>query len=475
MHVTEPQRDIPMHAEVDVLVAGAGVAGCAAALAAARTGAHTMLIERNGTLGGVATAGLMANIGNKYCDRQGRPVICGIPREVIERLVARGGASAGWSASREVPGCVIDSEMMRLVLAEMLHEAGVRVLTNSFAARPIMDDKRVVGAFVETKIGRRAVLAGTVIDCTGEADLADQAGCPMWWHEGSASLEFKMVGVDLQAFVDHFAAYPESFPVGSDYVAGFPEFQRNFTERGILFFPHGGGRKWSLFQDAIAASQFKPAWGDLWNLDAFGLYALRGWDWIIVNSNFWTVSTLCPEAMAGATRQCQEACYYVADFCRRHVPGFADGYVVQMASDLGIRVSRGIRGRATLHGDHLHSATPTQFEDTVGLMPAVSRFEESGNFVADHACEIPFGVMVPERVEGLLVASGKSVSTEGPGLLRGMSTCMVLGQGAGTAAALAADYGVPVSELDVQRLQAELVAQGVMVSEQARRAELGLE
>jgi hypothetical protein len=472
MHVTELQREIPVYTQTDVLVAGAGVAGCAAALAAARMGARTMLIERSAFLGGVATAGLMANIGNKFYDRQRRPVIFGIPREVIERLVARGGASAGWSESREVPGCVIDSEMMRLVLAEMLHEAGVRVLTNSFVARPIMDGKRVAGAFVETKIGRQAVLAHTVVDCTGEADVAYQAGCPMWWRDGSASLEFKMVGVDLDAFVNHFADDPGSFPVGCDLVAGFPEFQRNFLERGILFFPHGGGRKWNLFQDAIAQGQFEAVRSDLWELDAFGLYALRGWDWIIVNSNFWTVSTLDPEAVAEATRQCQEACYYVADFCQRQVPGFEHGYVAQMANDLGIRTSRGIHGRATLLSDHVHSPVPTHFEDSVGLLPAVSRFEESGHFVADHACEIPFGVMVPHDAEGLLVASGKSVSTDRRGLIRGMSTCMILGQAAGTAGALAAHHDVTVGELDMERLQVELAKQGVMVSEKVRQAEL---
>ena len=92
--IRESEREIGVLREVDGVVAGAGVAGCAAAVAAARAGAETMLLERNGVLGGVATAGLMANIGNRYLDRDGRMVIQGIAREVIDRMVARGAASS---------------------------------------------------------------------------------------------------------------------------------------------------------------------------------------------------------------------------------------------------------------------------------------------------------------------------------------------------------------------------------------------
>ncbi|NLG28801.1 MAG: FAD-dependent oxidoreductase, partial [Chloroflexi bacterium] len=123
MYIREPEREIIVLDQVDVLVAGAGVAGCAAAIASARTGAKTMLLERSGALGGVATVGLMANIGNLFMDQQGRSVIDGIAREVVQRLVVRGAASEHWAA-REVPGCVIDSEQLKVLLIEMLREAG---------------------------------------------------------------------------------------------------------------------------------------------------------------------------------------------------------------------------------------------------------------------------------------------------------------------------------------------------------------
>lgn len=109
MTIREPDRQIEIIEEVDVLVAGAGVSGCAAAVAAARSGAKTILLERNGALGGVATLGLMANIGNTYINRDGRIVIHGIAKELVDRMVASGAASEKW-ASREVPGIVVDSE-----------------------------------------------------------------------------------------------------------------------------------------------------------------------------------------------------------------------------------------------------------------------------------------------------------------------------------------------------------------------------
>ncbi|MBM3187227.1 MAG: FAD-dependent oxidoreductase, partial [Chloroflexi bacterium] len=282
--VVEPARQIEVLDSADVIVAGGGVSGCAAALAAARTGARTLLLERNGTLGGVATAGLMANIGNLFMDRDGRMVISGIPREVIDRLVARRAASAAW-ASREVPGIVIDSEQLKIVLIEALQEAGVQVLTHALAARPLMDGQWVRGVYVESKVGRQVVRAKAVVDATGEADLAAQTGCPMRWTEGSASLEFKMGPVDLDALYQQFRRNPSTFPVGMDMVKGFAEFERNWVERGIFFFPHGGGTRWDILQDAVASGEFSTERGILWRLDAAGLYGLRGHGTVIVNSN----------------------------------------------------------------------------------------------------------------------------------------------------------------------------------------------
>ncbi|NLF03020.1 MAG: FAD-dependent oxidoreductase [Anaerolineales bacterium] len=459
MVITEPSRQIEVLDEVDVLVAGAGVSGCAAAVAAARMGARTMLLERNGVLGGVATAGLMANIGNLFLDRDGNVVIRGIAKEVVERMAARGAASPAW-AHREVPGVVIDSEQLKVLLAEMQQEVGVQVLTHTLAARPILEDGCVRGAFIESKTGRHAVLAQAVVDATGEADLAYQAGCPMRTTTGSASVEFKMGGVDLDALVEHFRRQPGTFPVGMDFVKGFAEFERNWIERGILFFPHGGGRKWDIFQKAIERGAFETQRGNLYHLDAAGLYGLRGSGTVVVNSNFWRVDTLDTRAVSRAELECQQACYYVADFFRRAVPGFAHASVVQVANDIGIRASRGIVGQETLRQEQAQSDQPVRLEEAVGRLPARASFEDTGEFLHAHTFDVPYGVLLPRGVENLLVGSGKSVSCDPQGLVRGMAGCMVVGQAAGVAAALAAEARVTPRALDVTRLQHALIEQG---------------
>jgi hypothetical protein len=441
-------------------VAGGGVSGCAAAVASARAGARTLLVERNGVLGGVATAGLMANIGNRFLDRDGRVVVHGIPLEVVERLASRGAASKAWS-SREVPGVVIDPEQLKVLLAEMLQEAGVAVLTHVLAARPVMEGDCVHGVFVESKLGRHAILARNVVDATGEADLAVRTGCPMRWTEGSASVEFRMGRVNLGALYVHFRRRPETFPVGMDMVKGFAEFERNWVERGIFFFPHGGGRRWDIFQEAIARGEFDRERPPLWGLDATGLYGLRDTDTVVVNSNFWRVTTLDPRQVAVAELAAQSAAYYVADFFRRHVPGFADAYVAQVASDIGIRVSRGIVGQATLLEAHTTANSPSRCPDAIGRQPAQASFSDTGEFYHAHSFGIPYGVLLPKGVENLLVGSGKSVSCQPQRLVRGMCGCMIVGQAAGAAAALAARRGVTPRALDIADLQRLLRGQGV--------------
>jgi len=473
MFVRETAREIPVLDQIDVLVAGGGVSGSVAAISAARTGAKTCLVERNGVLGGVATAGLMANIGNLFLDGRGRQVIRGIPAEVVQRMVDRGAASADW-ACREVPGIVIDSEQLKVLLGEMAVESGVTVLTHTWAARPIMEDSTVLGAFVEGKTGRQAILARVLVDATGEADLAAQTGCSMRWSDGSASLEFKMANVDLDALYRHFARHPETFPVGRDMVKGFAEFERNWVERGIFFFPHGGGKAWDIVQRAIKEGRFQAKNDILYDLDAVGLYGLRGQDTCIVNSNFWRVTTLDPIQVSRAELASQRVCNDVAAFMRENVPGFDHSYIVEIANDLGIRVSRGIEGRATLTGSDASSREPVHRDDVIGCVPCRCSFESSGRFFRDHTFDIPMGVMLPKGTQGLLVASGKSVSAVPQGLVRGMSNCMLLGQAAGVAASVAARQGTSVSSVDIREVQRELLSQGAFLGTSDRLRHLGL-
>ena len=162
--VAEPRREIPVAAECDVLVAGGGPAGFGAALAARRTGAETLLIERNGVLGGASTAVLM-NAWN--CPAEG---MTGVAKEVTDTLLVNGDAYAGPLVNFD-PEALLDLEM------ELLLEAGARLLLYTWVAEPLMEAGRVRGVIIQSKSGRQAVLAKTVVDTTGDADLAYAAGC----------------------------------------------------------------------------------------------------------------------------------------------------------------------------------------------------------------------------------------------------------------------------------------------------------
>ena len=469
--VHEAARNIPVLAEADVLVAGAGVAGCAAAVSAARAGARTLVVERNGCLGGVATATYMGNIGNLMVTSKGTRVVRGFAADLIGRMVEQGGASPHW-AHPDVPGCVIDCERMKLVLIQMLEQAGIETLTHAVAARPIVEDGAVRGVFIESKSGRQAILAKAVVDATGEADLAFRAGAETDWSDGTASTLFKIGNVDLDRFVDFAIQDPEGFPAPRDWLRDAETFAVNWRERGILFFPHGGAGQWRWFRELGGLQE--PI-GPAYRINAFGLYAPAGTDTVVVNSNFYRIEDLDIRNLSRFELHSQQMCYHVGEYMIKHVPGFENGHIVSMGVDLGVRISRRIVGRATFTNEHLHR--PEEFvhaDDVIGCGPTVKTEWSEGTIRGKTTCDIPFGVTVPTGPANLLVASGKSVSSNPGGVLRSMPDCMMCGQATGTASAIAVARGVASADVPIRELQAELVRQGVYLGDDARLKSLGL-
>lgn len=476
--IVENARSTEILDEVDVLVAGGGMAGAFAAIAAARAGASTILVEREGVLGGVATATLMSSIGNMILSGEGEPVVKGIAWELIQKLVRYGAVSPDWMSS-DVPGITLDSEWLKVVLAEMALDSGVKVLTHAYVTEPIMDGNVACGAIIESKAGRQAILAKVTIDCTGDADLAVAAGAPYGaMKDGNASLLFKLGRVDLDRLHRHFRKHPDSFPDMCDSTRDFAQFERAWLDHGIWFFPHWGGKKWDIFQNAIKSGEFVAEAGVVKHMDVCGMYAVRGTDSVVINSNYVDIDGTCFDAADLGLKELklQKSCYYVADFMKRHVPGFGDSILSQIGHAMGIRCSRWILGESSVkrsdvdNNDGMSVIRP----DAVGCLPCRDHAGHTGSWYRNYTFDIPLGCMMPKKVENLLVASGKSVFTEPAGIIRGMSYCMVFGQGAGVAAAVAARKGKTVRDVSIREIQHVLLEQGVNLGDDAMLRKRGL-
>ncbi len=465
--IVEQKRRTPVAEEAEVVVAGGGISGVAAAVASARSRVRTLLIERNGLLGGVATAGLMASMGNKFFV-DGKLVIRGIALEILERLAEKGGTSKGWR-SPLTPKIPFDPEIFSLVLLEMVQEANVRLCLHVMAVETVMSEDCLKGIIIESKSGREAVLSGVVVDATGDADIAARAGAPVNYDPpGSNSLEFRMGNVDLQKTYEYFRKEPERYPPDVDAPRTFKEFERNWLENGFFYYPHGGGwRKGSniavLVEKAIEKGEFSKEIGMISGLDAFGMDGTEWNNTVIINSNFSRIDDLNVREASKTEAEARRACFYVAEFLRKYVPGFKDAYIISTAPNLGVRYTRWIEAGYTLSTEVVKAGT--RFNSVIGV--ASSGFPGK-------PYEIPYRCMVPKKVENLLVASGKSVSTSPRGLLRGMTTCIILGQAAGVAAALSSKEGTTPSRLDVKLLQRGLLGQDVYLGDEGRLGELGL-
>ncbi len=494
---------------VDVLVVGGGMGGCAAAIAAARAGAKTLLVERSGFLGGIAASSMISNIYNHYITRDERLVMRGIGIELAKRLVDRNAGTPEWMYHDG--RLVHDPEQLKLVFDEMLSEAGVEVLLNTAAYAPIMSGDTVTGAHVDTAAGRFAIQAAVTVDTSGECDIIWEAGAPVRKAAGLATLTFKMANVNLEALYLHFKAHPETFPIGIDAMKNFKEFEDVWLNRHVLYFPHSGGEDWDIFQNAIRSGEFKKEIGSIFGMDSACIIGMKGMGTAVINSQFWRIVSIDPRQVTPAEFEAYQMCYYVADFMIKHVPGFENAYVAQISDEIAIRVSRGIVGEETFDKDErtvrdiIESNDPTAngtdieyrilrsvkadpryvksdkqdegniyTDDVIACRPIQKNFKLTGEFVSQYTVDIPYGIMLPLGVENVLSASGKGVSAVPQTMLRYQSASMALGQAAGVAAALASQTATTVRKLPIRTLQQALIRQNVYLGGPDRLRELGL-
>ena len=364
LEYAEPARSIPVATSSDVLVVGGGAAGIAAATAAAREGADTVLLERYGSLGGMATGGLIILLLT-LDDGCGNVAVAGLCEEIVQRLNARGAAyhpprhELGASDERVVdhyrrwglvwgrpPHAVRYSvaycpEELRFVANDMLVEAGVRMLFHSWVAAPIVEDGRVTGVITESKAGRRAHRASVVIDASGDGDVFAAAGQEFDMRPVTPWLWFRMGNV---------AAPDEAIEHGKG-----------------KFFTTLGGR----FFRTIGEGRTLMPWGISDVVDR-------------------RIDATSPEDLTFAEVECRRRVMEVVDRLRAEEPAFADAYLTDIAWQLGIYESRRLRGRYVLGADDAGVA----FEDAIAF---------TGHWVQNGTTfEIPYRCLLPPVLEGLL-------------------------------------------------------------------------
>jgi len=471
-YIVEEPRTTPVLDSVDVVVVGGGSAGVAAALGAARAGAKTTLIERMGYLGGVASAGLMTSMTNFLFTGDERQVVKGVCEEVLERLEARGATSPHWR-SRAVPQIPFEQQAFRIVLGDMVRDAGVEILLETWVTDVIQEDDAVRGVITESKGGRQAVLCKMAVDATGDADLAAFAGAPCRdTPPDSGSLLFLMSHVDLDATCDYFEDHPEEWQQYSDRMTPLQDFIDNWRTRDIFHLPHGGGRNMKLVIDAIARGDYISEKGLCRDLDIFGVFAYRGTDQVLINSCNFRIDHLDPRVHSQAELEARSIIPTIAGFLRTNLPGFEGAIVCDSAATIGVRFTRWIDAGFDLTAQD--TAQGSRFPDVIGVTAASDRHPRGGVIHPPRSVDLPYRILLPQGVENLLVVSGKSVSTDPRGLIRGQVHCYLLGQGGGVAAAVAAGAGETARRVNITHVQKALLAQNVYLGGQARLAELGV-
>ena len=451
--------------EVDVVVCGGGTAGSIAAVAAARSGASTLLVDQHGQIGGMASTG-MSFLG--VSDASGRRALGGIGAELFARLGEIGAAFDDRPDKQVGSVTVADPWALQQTLLSMMIGAEVKFLLHSFCADALVQGRRAREIVVANKAGLEMIPARAIVDATGDGDVAARAGARfVLGRDSNSAMQpvtriFRVSGVDVGAMFAYLREHPEEMDLpqawdGAAYTA------EDLGAKSIVMdaFP-------TLVAEARAAGELSAP------RDRIGIETGPTPGVVTINATrVHGIDGTDPDSLSRAEVETQRQMFEAFNFLRRRVPGFAEGRLQSAAYQVGVRETRHILGDYVLTlADVLEGrdfpdtvargAYPVDLHDLHSGAEVLGSAVQGGGVtlrVIQHAYGIPLRSLVPADVEGIVVA-GRAISAthEAAGSARGQAVCMATGHAAGVIAALSARAGSVPGRLDVRDIQAELQA-----------------
>lgn len=447
--ILEPARELKVRARVDILVVGGGPTGIMAAQAASGAGHKVMLIESRGFLGGNLTTGLPI-LG--FLGRKGNPIIKGLPQQFIDRLAAQGAATDHRACPLHVSLTIIDPEKSKSLALQIMEECSVEVLMYVFCSGVVKEGDDVKGVIIESKAGREVILAKTVIDCTGDGDVAFRAGatCEKGGEDGGLqppTLMFCMKGVDVKRLRESIADHPELYDMDT--------IPNEFFRKDAPFITVGLR---GCIQKARAEGIEIPVERTIM---ITGLQKDEMW---INMSRVSGVDSTKPESYTFGEITARKQNEQIVKYLKKYVPGYENAWMEKVAPFMGIRESRRVIGQYVLTDEDILSCR--KFEDSIAVASyPVDIHHSTGGDCSLYWCEdcydIPYRCLLPVGLSGLLVA-GRCASTthEAMASTRVMSTCMAMGEAAGKAAQIAVSDKIAPAQIDVRKLRAALKEEG---------------
>ena len=436
----EASRETPIIAETEVLILGGGPAGMSAAIAAARHGAQTLLVEKYGFLGGTFSAALVCSFCGLHSLQDGEPIqlVHGIVDEFLNRLDYYGGLNKPRVVLNQTASQSFDVAALKIVADEIALKAGVRLLLHSYAVGVIRQENHIVGLIVENKDGRGIIRADTFIDCSGDGDICHFSDVPALDMVEGETTQYPTMIFRVHQVDDHLALSKGKPTFNQLLVEANNSGNWNFPRTtGVLFPQHHQG-EWRMNVTQVQLEDGSAP-------DATDAEQLT---WAEIEGR----------------RQ-------VADmfrFLKEKVPGFSNSYLLELPAQVGIRQSRNFMGKYILQEEEVIRGSEVSFPIGISTWPIENhvRGKIAWKLLEKSHYNIPLGCLVLKEIDNLYFAGRCGSFTTGAlASVRVSGPCMAMGQAVGTAAALGYKPETVFETKNYSRLKTTLEKDGVTLQD----------